>query len=167
MFRYKILPGLLLVAVAAFGQKPPDKASAYYHYSLGHLYAELARAYSNRADHFNKAIEQYQKITALEPKDTDGWLMLGRLQKIAQNSAEAMKAYKKALELDPDNDDAMTGLAMVYADVGETKQATELLRRAAEKNPNPRSLTTLASAYEQMHDYALAVETLRRALDPH
>ena len=244
LLRYKIVPCLLLTAVAAFGQKPPDKASAYYHYSLGHLYAELAGAYSNRADYFNKAIEsyraalkedpsatfiteelselyiqsgrfleavteaedalkanpndisarrvlariytrrigdtqqnkvdeemlrkaieQYQKITALDPKDTDGWLMLGRLQKIAQNSAEAMKAYKKALELDPENDDAMTGLAMVYADLGETKQATELLRRAAEKNPNPRSLTTLASAYEQMHDYALAVETLRRALD--
>ncbi len=244
LFRNKTLPCLLLTAVAAFGQKPPDKASAYYHYSLGHLYAELAGAYSNRADYFNKAIEsyrealkedpsatfiteelselyiqsgrlreavteaeealkanpndvsarrvlariytrmigdsqankvdeemlrksidQYQKITVLEPKDTDGWLMLGRLQKIAQNSAEAVKAYKKALELDPENDDAMTGLALVYADLGETKQAADLLRRAAEKNPNPRSLTTLASAYEQMHEYPLAVETLRRALD--
>ena len=52
----------------------------------------------------------------------------------------------------------MTGLAMVYSDLGDSKQATELLRRAAEKNPNPRSLTSLASAYEQMKEYALAAE---------
>src|SRR5277367_4487878 len=59
----------------------------------------------------------------------------------------------------------MTGLAMVYADLGDTKQAADLLRKASEKDPNPRSLAQLANAYEQMKDYALAAETLRRAID--
>ncbi len=91
--------------------------------------------------------------------------MLGRLQKIAQNSTDAMNAYKKALEIDPDNEDANTGLAMVYADLGDNKAAADLLRKLAEKNPSPRSLTSLAEVYEQLKDYSLAAETLRKALE--
>ncbi len=112
-----------------------------------------------------KAIEQYQKITEADPKDVDSWIMLGRLQKALMNSTEAMAAYKKALELDADNEDAMTGLATVYADLGDNKAAADMLRKVADKNPNPRSLTSLASVYEQLKDYSLAAEMLRRALD--
>ena len=241
----------LILVGAAFGQdtsaasKPEakvDKAAAYYNYSLGHLYAELAGAYGNR-EFFNKAvdsyraamkadpsasfiaeelsdlyiqsgrlrdavteaedalkqnpndlnsrrllariytrligdsqanridenmvkkaIEQYQKITAGDPKDVESWLMLGRLEKIAQNSTDALSAYKKALELDPNNEDAMTGLAMVYTDLGDTKAAADLLRKVADKDPTPRSLQNLAGVYEQLKDYSLAAEMYRRAL---
>jgi len=255
--RLATLPGLILAASAAFAQSAPpaappsgqsvspaDKASAYYNYSLGHLYSELAAAYGNRGEYFNKAaesyraalkadpsatfiseelsdlyiqsgrlreavldaedalkqnpndlnsrrllariythligdsqnnqidpdmvkkaIEQYQKITETDPKDVDSWIMLGRLQKALQNSTEAMAAYKKALELDAGNEDAMTGLATVYADLGDNKAAADMLQKVADKDPNPRSLTSLASVYEQLKDYSLAAEMLRRALD--
>jgi tetratricopeptide (TPR) repeat protein len=253
------LPCLLIVASvaftqqAAFAQQAPapatpsgqaDKAAAYYNYSLGHLYSELAAAYGNRGEYFSKAadayraalkadpsatfiaeelsdlyiqsgrlreavldaedalkqnpndlnsrrllariythligdsqtnqidsnmvkkaVEQYQKIADADPKDIDTWIMLGRLQKALQNSTEAMAAYKKALELDAANEDAMTGLATVYADLGDNKAAAEMLRKVADKDPNPRSLTSLANVYEQLKDYSLAGEMLRRALD--
>lgn len=221
-----------------------DKAAAYYHYSLAHMYAEMASSYNNRGDFFNKAIEnyrlaikadpgasflseelsdlyiqsgrlreavsdaedilkqnpndlnarrilariyarligdsqqnrldesylrkaieQYQKIVEKDSKDTESWLMLGRLHKLAQSSPEAEKAYKQALENDPNNEDALTGLAMVYADLGDAKQAAELLKRAADKNPSGRSLMSLASTYEQMREYALAAETLKKAIE--
>ena len=244
-----------LLAAMAFGQAQggkrsreepaqPDKAGAYYHYSLGHLYAELAATYNNRSDYFNKAIEnyrlamkedpaasflteelsdlyiqsgklreavsdaedllkqnpndlnarrilariyarligdnqqnrldetylrkaieQYQKITDKDPTDTESWLMLGRLYKLNQNSLEAEKAYKRALDNDANNEDALTGLAMVYSDLGDAKRAAEMLKRAAEKSPNSRSLTALAGTYEQMREYSLAAETLRKALE--
>jgi tetratricopeptide (TPR) repeat protein len=242
---------LLLAGSLAFGQNQPAspqpsasdaKATAYYNYSLGHLYSELAAAYGNRGDYFNKAvesyraalqadpsatfiaeelsdlyiqsgrlreavteaedqlkqnpndlnarrllariytrligdqanrvdesmvkkaIEQFEKITEGDPKDVESWLMLGRLNKIAQNSTEALKDYNKALALDPDNEDAMTGLAMVYTDLGDNKAAADLLRKVADKNPNPHSLINLAGVYEQLKDYSLASEMLRRAL---
>ncbi|HEX6897561.1 MAG TPA: tetratricopeptide repeat protein [Bryobacteraceae bacterium] len=241
---------LLLGATVAFAQGQPsssqssgtDKSAAYYNYSLGHLYSELAAAYGNRGDYFNKAvesyraalkadpsatfiaeelsdlyiqsgrlreavteaedqlkqnpndlnarrllariytrligdqanrvdenmvkkaIEQFEKITESDPKDVESWLMLGRLNKIAQNSTEALKDYNKALALDADNEDAMTGLAMVYTDLGDHKAAAELLRKVADKNPNPHSLINLAGVYEQLKDYQLAAEMLRRAL---
>jgi tetratricopeptide (TPR) repeat protein len=247
------LPCLLILASAAFAQQAPapappsgqaDKAAAYYDYSLGHLYSELAAAYGNRGEYFSKAadayraalkadpsatfiaeelsdlyiqsgrlreavldaedalkqnpndlnsrrllariythligdsqtnqidadmvkkaIEQYQKITEADPKDVESWIMLGRLQKAVMNSTEAMAAYKKALELDAANEDAMTGLATVYADLGDNKAAADMLRKVADKDPNPRSLTSLANVYEQLKDYSLAAEMLRRALD--
>jgi tetratricopeptide (TPR) repeat protein len=221
-----------------------DKSAAYYHYSLGHMYAELAATYNNRGDYFTKAIEnyrlamkddpsasyvgeelsdlyiqsgrlreavteaedvlkqnpndlnarrilariyarligesqqnkidenylkkaleQYQKIADGDPKDTDAFLMLGRLQKLAQNSTEAEKAYKRALEIDPDNEDALTGLAMVYVDLGDTKAAAAALKRVTDKNPSGRTLAALASTYEQMREYSLAAETLKKAVE--
>ncbi len=231
------------------GAKAPsrtiEKADAYYHFAMGHLYAEQAAAYGNRGDFVTKAIdhykqaikadpeatflseelsdlyiqsgrlreavleseeaikqnpndlnarrilgriyarmigdtqqggrvneemlkkatEQYQKISAQDANDVDTWVMLGRLYKIGQNSVDAEKAYKKALTLDSDNEDALNGLAMVYADLGDTKNSTEMLRKIAEKNPSPRSLTALATTYEQMRDYKSAAATLARAVD--
>jgi Tfp pilus assembly protein PilF len=91
--------------------------------------------------------------------------MLGRLQKIAQNSVEAEKAYKTILETDPNHEDALTGLAVVYADLGDSARSSELLKRLTDKSPSPRTLMALASQYEQLRDYGLAAETLRRALE--
>jgi len=241
---------LLAAGIARCGQTAPapaqnaDRAAAYYHFSLGHLYSELAGAYGNKGDYLNKAIEnyrlalkadpgatfladelsdlyiqagqtrtavleaeeairqnpddltarrilgriytrmigdpqqrkinedmvkraieQYKKVGEKEPSDLDTWLMLGRLYKVAQNSVDAEKAYRKALELDPNNEDAMTGLAMVYADLGDNKSASEMLRKVADKNPGMRTLTALAGTYEQMREYALAAESLKKALE--
>ena len=241
---------VLALGAAAWGQTPGDagakkvdKAAAYYHYALAHMYAEmagmpgtrneylnkaidnykeaikadpntpllteelsdlyiqtgrlreaqtdaeealrqnpndvparrlLARVYTkqigdqqqNRIDEsmLKKAIEQYQKIAELAPTDVDSLVMLGRLQKIAQNSADAQKAYKQALAVEPENEDALTGLAMVYLDLGQNTEASEILKKLADKSPSQRSLRQLASAYEQMKEFALAAETLNRAL---
>jgi tetratricopeptide (TPR) repeat protein len=138
------------------------------HRMLGRIFTrQIGDSQEHRIDEamLKKAIEEYKKITALDPKDTDSWVMLGRLQKVATNSIEAQNAYKKAIEIDPDNEDALTGLAMVYADLGDTTQAADLLKKLAAKNPSVRSLQALAAAYEQMHEYALAAETLKRSLE--
>jgi tetratricopeptide (TPR) repeat protein len=238
------LPGYCQApAAASSAAGASDKAGAYFNFSMGHLYAELAAAYGNRGDYYTKAIdyykqalkldpsatflleeltdlyvqgnqlrsavseaeellrqnpdnlqarrmlgriytrmigdsqqgkineemvrksiEQYQIITKKEPSDIESWLTLGRLQRVAQNSVEAEKAFKKAIELDGNNEDALTGLAMVYSDVGDTKNMIEMLRRVTDKSPNERSLATLGAAYEQMRDYSSAAEVFKRAL---
>jgi len=244
-----IIAALCLPGAPLWGQRansapsPTDsRATAYYHFVMGHLYAELAAAHGYRGEYVNRAIEQfklalkadpgaslpmeelsdlymqsgrlrdavseaedmlrqnpdnldarrllgriytrligeaqqgrineemlrrateqYRKITEKDPRDTDAWLMLGRLSKIGQNSLEAEKAYKRALELDPKNEYALSGLATVYSDIGDTKAALEVWRRLSEVDPNPRTLRALAGAYEQMRDYLAAVEAMRRA----
>ena len=220
------------------------KASAYYHFSLGHLYEELAGTYGNKNDYVNKAIEnfrlamkedpsasflvediaelyrmsgrireaveeaqtalktnpddlnarrvlahiytqqigdaqtnhidegmarraveQYKIITDKDPKDVDSLVMLGRLDRVLENSVDAEAAFKKALTQEPDNDDAITGLASVYSDRGDAKTASALLEKLVQKNPSPRALVILANSYESMHEYALAVNAYKKALE--
>ena len=138
----------------------PNDISA--HRILARIYTRLIGD-SQHVDEamLKKAIDQFKKIVEIDPKDVDSWLMLGRLQR----GDDAEKAYKQALALDPSNDDAMTGLAMAYVEKGNNKEAAELLRKATDKDPNPRSLMQLAGTYEQMKEYAMAVEVLRRALE--
>jgi len=221
-----------------------DRSSAYYHYTLAHMYAEQASMYGNRGDYVNKAIDnykeaikadptaamlseelsdlyvqsgrlreaqadaedvlkqnpndlnahrllariftrlvgdgrsgkvdeamlrratdEYQKITVLAPNDIPAFLMLARLQKAADNSVDSQKSYQKVLAIEPDNEDALTGLALVYSDLGDNKKAAELLKQLADKNPSARSLTALAAAYEQMRDFKAAAGALRQLLE--
>ncbi len=253
---HKAALGMLAVlGVAAWGQGAPgqtasqgnaatgDHASAYYYYTLGHMYAELAgesgdRSYIPKAIEnykaaikadpqsaevseeltelyvqtgrlreaqtdaeealkanpndlgalrqlariftqqigdgsrgarideamLQKAIEQFQKITVLAPMDIDSWIMLAQLQKAAQNSTESVKAYKKALEVDPDNPDALTGLAIAYSDLGDAQSAADVLKKLADKNPSARSLQALAETYRQLGQFGMAADALKRAL---
>jgi hypothetical protein len=56
-----------VLAQSAPASKASDKAAAYYHYSLGHLYAELAGSYGNRGDYVTKAIENYRLAMKDDP----------------------------------------------------------------------------------------------------
>lgn len=134
---------------------------------LGRMYARMIgdpQQNRIREEMVKKAIEQYQKISEVDPQDTDTLLMLGRLYKVSQNSVEAEKSYKKVLALDADNEDALTGLAVVYSDLGDNKAAADMLRKVSEKSPNARNLFQLANAYEQMREYSLAAQALRKAI---
>jgi len=111
------------------------------------------------------AIEQYQKVTEKEPKDAESWVMLGRLYMFSTNSNEAEKAFNAALAADPENEDAITQLAVLYAELGDSKRSIEKLKQATSKNPNERMLTLLAEQYEQMRDFKNAAEVLRKALE--
>ncbi len=249
-FPLKALFLALPLACLSYGQTaaatapPVDKAGAYYNFSMGHLYAELAGVYGNRSEYVGKAIDfykqalkldpgasflfeeltdlyiqsgrlkdavteaedilkrepnnldahrilgriyirmigdtqqgkvnedmlhkatdQYEKIVAKDPKDVESWLTLGRLYRTSRNSVEAEKAYSQVLALDPENEDALTGLAIVYSDVGDTKKAIEKLQAVTNKDPNPRTLSALATSYQQLHDYRSAAEVLRKAID--
>lgn len=150
-------------AQAALKANPNDLAALRL---LARIYTSQIGGPQNRVneDMLHNAIEQYKKITTVAPKDTDAWVMLGRLEKAAQDNAEAERAYKKAIEIDPDNEDALTGLSLVYLDLGDSQAAADTLRQLADKNPSPRSLIALAETYDQMKDYGLAAEALKKAL---
>ena len=134
---------------------------------LGRIYMKMISTQDNRIneDYLRKAIEQLQKVTEKDPKDAESWVALGRLYRVSNNSVDAEKAYNKALEAEADNEEALTGLAMLYSDLGDNKRAIEKLKLATEKNPNERTLIALGTAYEQMHDYKDAADTLKQALE--
>lgn len=112
----------------------------------------------------NKSIEQFAFVTQKDPKDVDSWLTLGRLYRVAHKSPEAEKAFKQALQADPENDEALTGLALVFSDLGDTKSAADMLKRAGDKRPDVNTFARLAGFYENMRDYADAAEAWKKAI---
>jgi tetratricopeptide (TPR) repeat protein len=146
-------------------QKNPDNVDARR--MLGRIYMRMISTADNRIneEYLKKAIEQLSKVTQQAPKDADSWVLLGRLYGASNNSVESEKAYNKALEADPDNEDALTGLATLYAALGDNAKAAERLKTAADKNPNERTLIALGEAYEELHDYKNAAEAMSKALE--
>ena len=135
---------------------------------LGRIYMRaLGNAQDGRVNEetLRSAIQQFQKITEKEPKDAESWVMLGRLYRFSNNSPEAEKAYSAALAAEPENEDALTGLAMLYSDLGDTNRAIEKLKAATQKNPTEQTLAALASAYAQVRDFKSAAAALRKAVD--
>ena len=134
---------------------------------LGRIYMKMISTQDNRIneDYLRKAIEQLQKVTQKDPKDAESWVALGRLYRVSNNSVDAEKAYNEALVAETDNEEALTGLAMLYSDLGDNKRAIEKLKLAAEKSPNEHTLSALGAAYQEMHDYKNAADALKRALE--
>lgn len=258
---FRILKNAILTAVPAFGlvclagpvlaQAPqtaaaqqPDRAAAYYAFSMAHLDAELAGAYGNRGEYVNKAIDfykqaikadpsasyiaeelaefyvqagqidkatqevndllkanpennearkilariyargigdpdqgridqsmlknaidQYEKITQQDPKDSESLGMLARLYRVEHDETKAEKAFRQVLAIDPNDEDALNGLAMVYSDRGDLPNAIAMLKQAVEKNPDPRMYVMLGEFYEQLKDYSNAADAMKGALE--
>jgi cytochrome c-type biogenesis protein CcmH/NrfG len=105
-------------------KQDPDNVDA--HRMLGRIYtAALAHAPQGKIDEraLRMATQEYEKVTGKNPKDVESWVMLAKLYSTAGKSADAEKAYNSALALEPDNEEALTGLAMLYSNMGDTKRA--------------------------------------------
>jgi tetratricopeptide (TPR) repeat protein len=134
---------------------------------LGRIYTQMAgdsQAGKVNDDYLKMAIEQYQKVTAKDAKDAEIWVLLGRLYRFEHNSVDAEKAYNAAIEADPGNEDALTGLALLYSDVGDTRRAIEKLKAVTDKNPSERTLALLAQSYRDLRDFKSAAEAIQRAV---
>ena len=75
------------------------RAQAYYHYTLGHMYEEMASAYGNRAEYVNKAIDNYRPAMKEDPSATflveeiaDLYRQAGRLREAVVEAENALKA---------------------------------------------------------------------------
>ncbi len=223
-------------------KKTPDRAAAYYHFAMAHLYENLAREFRS-TDHINKAIEeyklaiqadpssefvsselvelyaqvgrlndavseaeavlerdanniqmrrvlgriyrgyladpgqrginedlvrraieQYEKILALEPKDLESHLHLANLYRVSRDSVKAEKTLKTALEMDPEHEEALTSLAALYSEIGDASGAIEMLERVTAKHPKSRLLAALGAAYQQANQPEKATQVLEKAV---
>src|SRR5450755_2592724 len=69
-------------AVTPSGQKAPDKAAAYYHFAMAHIFEEMVSMYG-RADYANKAVEEYR--LAIENDPTSDYLNAGLAELYARS----------------------------------------------------------------------------------
>jgi len=230
---------------AAPATKTPDRAAAYYHYSMAHIYEELVTVYG-RSDLASKAIEEYraaidadpssgylnsglaelyaktgrireavleaqdilkkdpnnleahkllsriylrslgdpqsgsgsgsdsmlklaieqqEHIVRLEPKNADNHLLLGRLYKVNNDLQKAENEFKTAVKLQPDSEEAVTMLAYLYSEEGDTKRAVETLSSVPDGERSAKLYAALGYTYEQQKQYKEAINAYRRAVE--
>jgi len=223
--------------------KQPDKAAAYYHFTLAHMYEELVSMYG-RADYANKAIEeyrlaidndptsdylnaglaelyaktgrirdavleaqdilkrdgnnlearrllgriylrslgdmqagtqsqevlklaieQYEQIVKLDPKSVEDHLLLGRLYRLNNELLKAEDEFKTAVKIQPDSEEAVTTLAYLYNEEGDSGRALQVLSAIPESARTAKLYSALGFTYEQQKDYKKAIEAYRRSTE--
>ncbi len=255
IFRLFLILGVASVAVAQTSQSTPatpessqssprkvDKAAAYYHYTLAHMYEEMVTAYGrsdlavkateeyrlaieadpssefltsslaelyvktgriadavreaqdiikrdptnleahkllgriylrslgdmpggNGSDNILKlAIEQYQEIVKLDPQSVDDHLLLGRLYRLSNDMPKAEAELNTAIKIDPGSEEAVTTLAMLYTDEGDTAHALKVLSSIPDSARSAKLYSALGAAYEQRKEYKNAIDSYKHAI---
>lgn len=93
-----------------------DFSTALKHYTEAiHRNPEDPKLYSNRAACYTKlaafdlGLKDCETCVKLDPKFIKGWIRMGKIHQGMQQSSKALNAYQKALELDPQNAEALEG----------------------------------------------------------
>lgn len=220
----------------------PDRSASYYHYSLAHMYEEMAATYgrqdyaSKAVDEYKKAIEadptseylnaslaelyaktgrirdavleaqdiikrdpknvearrllgriylrslgdmqsgkqsqnilklaieQYESIVQLVPDSVEDHLVLGRLYRLGEDRVNAEKQFRIATQLQPNSEEAVTTLAILYTDEGDYDRALKVLEAIPDKERTSKIYSALGFTYEQKKDYKKAIDAYSKAV---
>lgn len=151
--------------------------------TLAGAYAQLARAYNTLAFKFSsgtqaKIYHENAEVAILKSLDLDPNLAVGHFARglILWTKTkgfpheQALKSYKRALELDPDDDESHHQLSMVFSHIGLLDEAQASVRRALEINPNntmARFRVGIYNAYQGRFGGAISVfKTIPRDVSP-
>src|SRR5215469_1170393 len=114
----------------------PDRASAYYHYSLAHIYEELVSLYQ-RPEFANKAIEEYKLAIAADPTSEYLNSSLAELYAKTNRIRDAVTEAQELIKRDPNNLEARRLLGRIYLrSLGDTTsgaQSQQMLKLAIDQ----------------------------------
>jgi len=131
------------------------RASAMHHTNNGGL--------ALREHDLIEARRHFELSTRLAPDWAPGWVNLGVVKYREGRTDEALKAYGKALEVDPCNSSALTNIAGIHRDQGHLEAARSALTAAARQTRNPFTLIALADIEIHNGNLGKARSYLRRA----
>lgn len=179
----------------------PEHAAAMYnlgyvHYLLGHykkaagflkkaskldpkqpgIYVNLAHIYGEMMNSPRKALSIIKKALNILPDSAEVHVSMGDHLMASGKMLEAREEFIKALELEPDNDNAQSGMAeimnreaLIKTEEGDHTSGVFLLKRAIKEYPSETFLyTNLGILYFEMGDPKKAEEVYNKAceLDP-
>ena len=221
--------------------KPPDKAAAYYHFMMAHMYEEMVSMYG-RSDYATKAIEeyrlaidndpssdylnaglaelyaktgrirdavleaqdilkrdgnnlearrllgsiylrslgdmqagtqsqeilklaieQYEQIVKLDPRSIEDHLLLGRLYRQNNELLKAENEFKAAVAIQPESEEAVSTLAYLYNEEGDSNRALQVLNAIPENARTAKLYSALGYTYEQQKQYKQAIDAYRKS----
>ena len=152
-----------------------NQALAYYHFSLSHLYEDLA-SFHNRSDYLTRAIEELRKAVEYDPSNPMLAAELADLYARSGRIRDAVNEAQEILKRDPSNLEARRLLGRIYVrtlgDMQAPASSRETLSRAIEQyeqiikldSRDTDSMLMLARLYRFSNDTVKAEEMLKRIL---
>ncbi len=128
-------------------------------------YIGLARLYRERKNH-NSAAYWYRQAAVIG-NEASSWLLAGAHERMAGRDSTAREALKKALELEPNNDEALYELALTYAErESDFQQAISLMGSAIAADPHVAVYHSgLGVLLSMVGDFDGSVEALEKSLE--
>ena len=106
-----------------------------------------------------------RQIVRIEPKVVDNHVLLGRLYRLDNELLKAENEFKTAVKLEPGSEEALTTLAYLYNEEGDSERAAEVLRGVPESQRSSKLYSALGYTYEQQKDYKNAVAAYRKSVE--
>ena len=114
----------------------PDKATAYYHYSLGRMWEEDMQLYG-RSELIPTVLAEYKAALAADPGAAFIRVTLAEFYARTGHIRDSVTEAESIIQADPDNLDARKLLGRIYlrslGDMQSGPQSQEMLRRAIEQ----------------------------------
>jgi tetratricopeptide (TPR) repeat protein len=139
-------------------------ARAQLRYTLGGLYF-FGREYEAALGHMQAVLDLARQVgdARLEVWALNG---LGAVYSDLRRSEEAIAAYRRAIELDPNEGAPHNGLGNVYRDLGRSEEAIAAYRRAIELDPEEAIYhNNLGNVYSELGRSEEAIAAYRRAIE--
>jgi tetratricopeptide (TPR) repeat protein len=92
-------------------------------------------------------------------------LLLGRLYRLNNDLVKAEGAFKKAVEVQPDAEEAVTSLSYLYNEEGDSKRAIAVLQAVPEADRSAKIYSAMGYTQEQLKNYKEAVTAYQKAVE--
>ena len=145
-----------------------DPSNLDAHKLLGRFYLRSlgdVQSGNGSASVLKLAIEQYEQIIKIEPDNVDNHLLLGRLYRLNSDLQKAENEFKIAVKLDQDSEEAVTTLAYLYNEEGDTTRAAQILSSIPDASRSAKLYSALGYTYEQQKQYKNAVNAYKHAVE--
>lgn len=118
----------------------------------GDIFRAARDAYNNGK--WEEMIGFMQQITVAEPESADPWYFIGEGYRFQEKYSDALEAYNRALEINPNFGPAYAGRARVKLALNPGTDVREELDSAIEKDPAFTDAYILRAAYKTDHEDA-------------
>lgn len=130
-----------------------------------HLHQKIMAAQSMMGGHdYDVAERLLDQVLSEDEAILDAHQMLGQIAGEEDRPNDAIRHYQRALELNPDHERSLFGLATAYADLGRYDDAVVGFRRILDlKGSDARASLAIADVYFELERFDEAAAVLERA----
>ncbi len=111
------------------------------------------------------AIDQYEQLVKLDPNSVEDHLLLGRLYRLNNELLKSESEFKAAVKIAPDSEEAVSTLAYLYNEEGDSAHALQVLNAIPETARTAKLYSALGYTYEQQKQYKEAIDAYRRSTE--